>query len=195
MVERNGRFGDSTGGGKPKPPPTRAAPYQNERHRIRDISEFKDEDGIDRLGIPKELRNNFPEYDFQWVTHKVYGQPMPQHRARFERNGWVSVLNEEFEGAFKGRFMPEDMNGEIEVDGLVLMARPMEFSRKARAIERKLAVNKVEIKERQIRGGDIPGVSFDTQHQSALNFNHVKRHQETIAVPGDPSEGGGDDGD
>jgi hypothetical protein len=47
----------------------------------------------------------------------------------------VPVHQEDFDGRFRGMWIPSDYGGEIEVDGLVLMARPKTWSDKARAID------------------------------------------------------------
>ena len=90
-------------------------------------------EGIDRLHIP---RGDIPEgMDLQWVVDSVMGQPQPQHRGQFERKGWTPVHQEDFDHAFDGMFMPKGAQGEIMNEGLVLMARPKEFTDKAKKLE------------------------------------------------------------
>ena len=159
------------------PPPTRE-PLRHDPNR--DISEYIEDEEHDRLRIP---RTDYPDgFDLQWVTHSVFGRVEAQHRGRFERKGWVPVLATDFEGKYR-HFVPEDHPGEIEVDGLVLMARPKRFSERAKQINDQQANEKVAIKERQLRGGEVDGIKFDTQHPSALAVNRVGRSYETIAVP------------
>src|SRR5262245_13033776 len=87
------------------------------------------DDDEDRLKVPREA---IPEgMDYQWITDSVLGQPMPQRRARFERRGWQPVPAERHDGMF----MPKGYKGEINVDGVVLMERPMEYTRAARKRE------------------------------------------------------------
>lgn len=140
------------------------------------------QDGVDRYRIPQE---DIPEgFDLQWVAVSVYGQPLTQERGQFERQGWTPVHQEDFDGLFNGRFMPKNTEGEINVGGQVLMARPLELTKKARARELKLAREQVQIKERAIYGGDIPGVS-GADHPSTRNVNRIARDYERIQVPED----------
>lgn len=163
------------------PPPTREALRHNPD---RDISEYIEDEEQDRLRIPKSEYP--PGFDLQWVTHSIFGQLQRQHRASFERKGWVPVLGSDFDGKYGRQFMPEDWGDkEIEIDGLVLMARPKKFSERARLIEDREAFNRVNIKEKQLMGGDLPGVSLDPRDPSALRSNVIRRSVETISVPDD----------
>jgi len=140
-------------------------------------------DSPDRLAIPREM---VPEgMAMMWVTDSVFGQSVPQHRAEFERRGWTPVHQSDFEGQFDGKFMPKGQEGEINVDGLVLMVRPVEMSKRAETRDFRKAREQIEIKERALRGGDIPGVSLDTAHPSAIRQNRVNRNLEAIPVPKD----------
>jgi hypothetical protein len=139
-------------------------------------------DTPDRLRIP---RSDIPEgMDLLWVTDSIYGQPQTQRRADFEKKGWTPVYQEDFDGRYNGRFMPSDRDGEINVDGCVLMARPLELSNRAKLKERRAALEQVAVKEQALRGGDI-GVSLDTSHPSAVNVNRnaVKKSIERISIP------------
>ena len=135
----------------------------------------------DRLRIDRDL---IPEgMDMQWVTDTVYGQPMPQHRADFERRGWTPVHQEDFEGQFNGMWMPKDAAGEIKVDGLVLMARPLELSIKAKKLDRRRALEQVQIKEAELTGGNLPGVTLDAQHPNAVKSNRINKSLDGAFVP------------
>lgn len=138
-------------------------------------------DSPDRLHIS---RDQIPEgMDLQWVTDSVFGQPMPQHRAEFEKRGWTPVHQEDFDGRFNGIWMPRGAPGEIKVEGVVLMARPIEISIKARRLERRAALEAVQIKESSLKGGDLPGVTLDSQHPNALNSNRINRSMDGAFVP------------
>ena len=141
------------------------------------------EDSQDRLHIGKDLFP--PGFDFMWVTDSVYGQSFQQHRSQFERKGWDPVHQEDFDGVFDGKFMPKGAQGEINVDGLVLMARPLEFSIRSREADRRKAVEAVQIKQQQITGGDLPGVSLDSRHPTAVASNKVNRTYEPVPIPRD----------
>lgn len=121
----------------------------------------------------------------QWVTDSVIGQGVPQHRSEFERKGWTPVHQEDFDGQFNGLFMPKDADGEINVEGLVLMMRPKEMTLKAEREDKRKAYEQVAIKEQAMTGGDMPGVSLDTRDPSALNTNRIRRSREAIEIPND----------
>src|SRR5690348_15974735 len=96
-----------------------------------------DDASPDRLQIS---RDEMPEgMDFQWVTDSVFGQPQPERRAGFETRGWTPVHQDDFDGRFDGKFMTNGAQGEIKMDGLVLMARPLELSRRAKQRDRRAA--------------------------------------------------------
>lgn len=159
------------------------------RHKMKAKPNWDDDDisGLgeespDRLGIAPEL---VPEgMSLQWVTDSVYGQQVPQHRARFEKRGWTPVHQEDFDGAFDGMFMARGAPGEIKVDGMVLMARPAEMTRKATLDDRRKANDVIRIKESALRGGDI-NTSLDSQHPSALKTNRINRTMERVEIPTD----------
>ena len=139
------------------------------------------EDGLDRYHIPK---HDIPDgFDLQWVAVSVYGQPLTQERGQFERKGWTPVHQEDFDGRFNGRFMPKEEEGEINVGGQVLMARPLELTIKARKREQQLARDQVRIKEQALYGGDLGASGAD--HPSARRFNHINRSVERIEIPTD----------
>ncbi len=138
------------------------------------------EDSPDRLRIDPAL---VPDgFALQWVTDSVYGQSMAQHRSGFERKGWTPVHQEDFDGVFDGMFMPKGASGEIMNEGLVLMARPKEFSDKAKRLDHRRAIEQVQIKEQALRGGDIP-ISLDARHATALQTNKIGKSYERLPIP------------
>ncbi len=150
---------------------------------IGDIPNWESNEGAesrsDRLHIPAHMH---PEgMTLQWITTSVYGQDMSQHRMGYERMGWTPVDPQGGDGRFDGMYMPKGYKGEINVDGLVLMMRPEEMTRKARHLEKMEALERVAIKEQQLRGGDlgIPGAD----HPSALRTNKISRSLEQITIP------------
>lgn len=145
---------------------------------------IEDEETPDRLKIADHL---IPEgMSFLWVTDSVYGQSMPQHRAKFERMGWTPVHQEDFDGQLDGLFMPAGVAGEIKSDGLVLMARPREMTEASRQKDRRKAAEQVRIKESALRSGDLP-VTLDASHPTAVGYNRISKSYERISVP-DPEK-------
>ena len=145
---------------------------------------YEDDDGtVDRFHIPKHM---FPDgLDLRWVRTATAGKSDPSNVSEAHRKGWSVVNGQDFQGAFDGMFMPKGHKGPIEIDGLTLHCRPLEFSLKAKARERRNAVEQVQRKEAEMLGGTIPGVSkvFDTNHPSARRVNRLNKTMETIAVP------------
>ncbi len=140
-------------------------------------------DTPDKLRISPDL---VPEgMSLCWVTDSVFGQGVPRHRQEFERKGWTPVHQEDFDGVFDGMFMPKGAPGEINVDGLVLMARPVELTNRAKLADRRRANEQVEIKERELTGGNLDGVTLDARHETALKSNRIRKSMERIAIPED----------
>jgi hypothetical protein len=150
------------------------------RHQLRPVSEMADQQESTPLHIPA---SDFPDqFDLTWVTDSVLGQPQGSHRMRREQRGWVPVHGEDFGGKYDGRFTPKGTQGEINVDGMVLMARPKSWSEKARKEDQRAAQQAVAIKAQQLGRGALPGVS-GADHVSAKNFNHLRKHHEPLQVP------------
>jgi hypothetical protein len=151
------------------------------REVMREDQEFayQPEDEDDRLKVPKDVIPDGMEY--LWVTGSIYGQPQTQRLARFQRQGWVPVPASRHDGMF----MPRGHKGYIEVDGLILHERSKKISDMARAHERKKALGQIRAKEAQLMGGDLGGVSLDTQHPTALRTNKISKTYEKVEIPED----------
>lgn len=148
---------------------------------IRDLSEWDDldykvEDTSSRLHVPAEI---IPEgIEYQWCTCEVFGQQMPQRLSWWQRQGWRSVPAERH----PGRWTPLGATGAIIMDGLMLMERPKAWCDRARAHDQAKARGQMEAKKAQLRGGDLPGVSLDAQHPSAIRSNVVRSQYEKVNV-------------
>jgi hypothetical protein len=140
-----------------------------------------------RLHIPRHM---FPDqFDLQWVTDSIFGQPQPNHRSRHERRGWEPVHGDDFDGRFDGMHTPVGYKGEINVDGLVLMARPKTWSDRARTEDAARAGQAVAVKRQAISSGSAlaeQGVAFSTTHPSLRTVNRAKGTMERLEVPRDP---------
>lgn len=165
------------------------APAAKPKHRMKAKPNWEDIDPTvldettpDRLRIDPDL---VPEgMSLQWVTDSIYGQPVPQHRADFEKRGWTPIHQEDFDGVFDGMFMPKGAPGEIKIEGMVLMARPAEITRRAKLRDKREADERIRIKEQALRGGDV-NTTLDSRHPSALANNRVVRTMERIEIPND----------
>lgn len=173
--------------------PATNKPPSGGRWKMKAAHNWESMDGLsespDRFHIPKNILARIPGMSFQWVTKEVYGQIQHQHMADFTKTGWTPVHQEDFDGIFDGMFMPRGAEGEINNGGLVLMARPQEITDRALEKDYRKAKEQIQIKERALRGGDLPGVR-DADHESALRTNRIKKHREPIAIPTDSGEGG-----
>lgn len=154
-----------------------AAEAEKHKRWARLIDDDIPEDDGDRLKVPAHMIPDGMEY--QWVTHSVFGQAFTQFRGRFEMRGWEPVPASRHDGVF----MPKGHKGEIEVDGLVLMERPKILSDRARDADRKRAYDQVRAKEQQLRGGNLAGVTLDSQHPEAVARNKIQKSYERINIP------------
>lgn len=164
--------------GRPRKVRVDDPPREPVREAMRDDDfVYRPDDENDRLKIAPELIPDGMEY--LWVTGSIYGQPQPQRLARFQRQGWCPVPASRHDGLF----MPKGYQGYIEVDGLMLHERSKKISDMARSYELKRARGQIQAKEAQLRGGEISGIAFDTQHPSALRSNKVNKSYERIEIP------------
>lgn len=168
-----------------------------ERHRLRAAEEYP-MDGLEgskyhiarpyRPGENKQYPNgtpgDYPEgFDLQWVGVTIWGQHQPQIEAEYTRKGWEPVHHGDFDGRYDGRFLPRSHVGPIIVDGLMLVARPMAWSDKARGLANREAHNRVAIKVGQLKAGELEGVSLNTQHKHLSETNFVNVDVETVSTP------------
>lgn len=158
----------------------RASLKMKSRPNWDDMSEA--DEGVDRFHIPKDM---FPDgMDFQWVTVECYGQLQTTYRASHEKHGWTPVHPSDFDGLFEGRYAPRGTDDEINVGGLVLMTRPLEYSIKSREKDRRDAILPAQLKQKAILSGDIPGVT-GADHPAAVRNNKFAVTREPIPIPKD----------
>jgi hypothetical protein len=122
--------------------------------------------------IPDGMRYN-------WKTLSVLGAPQSRRYGRFQATGWEPVPA----SRHPGLFTPKGYEGDIEYDGLVLMEKSEDACQAAEAREFSKARDQVKAKEQQLRGGDVRGVGFDTQHPSARRASGVSKSYERFDVP------------
>lgn len=181
--------------GKPRKPKTDSAPTETReplkarpkvdmRHKMKARPNWDDYVVADAAENELHIaRDSFPDgMDLQWVADTCLGQPLSKERAGFERKGWTPVHQADFDGLYDGRWMAKGADGEINFKGLVLMARPLEYSVMAKRQEARKAGQQVSIKEAALMGGAMPGV-MGADHKSALGFNKVSKTVERIDIP------------
>jgi len=125
-----------------------------------------------------EVRDKFwaPEppagFDYQWKRRTIYGQEDPAYWVELTRQGWEPVPLSRH-----SQMMPNGWKGKmIEVEGMVLMERPMVLTEEARLRERLAAREAVLTKEQQLsstREGDLG-------RREVLRFSKTR---EPITVP------------
>lgn len=132
--------------------------------------------GFNRLEPPQNIKDDFEArgMDLLWVTDSVNGQPTPQIRAEYEINGWEPILGKDHPEV-AAIYMPKGWQGEINVGGLILEQRPMELTQEARAEERQAASNAMGSLQSNLRAGNIPGVTMDTQTPNARANTRLTR--------------------
>lgn len=161
--------------------PINAASKMKAKPNWEDMSDV--ESGPDRLKIPDEVLAKL-ERDYgmsvQFVTDSVYGKPEPQFRTQFEKGGWTPIHGGDFDGLLDGLFTPKGHDGEINMEGLVLMARPVEITRNAQKAEERRGREPVRIMEQQIYGKDLRGVS-GADHPTVRNS--INKSRERISIP------------
>ena len=89
-----------------------------------------------------------------------------------------------FDKTFDGMFYPVGFQGEINVGGQVLMWRPRELTEEATEEQRIAANRPREIAERDLRKGQIQGVTMDTTSSNVKAWNKIETsYERPIPVP------------
>ncbi len=156
----------------PDPQNEEAASLARAEARIRQLRDTMPAIGgyRDKFDAPKPP----PGYDYQWKRRTIFGWEDPSYSVELVRNGWEPVpLSRHPE------MMPRGWKGEtIEVEGQVLMERPMYFTQRAREHERLMAREAVAAKEQQLRATG----KNDLGQREVLNFSKTR---EAIHIPED----------
>lgn len=130
--------------------------------------------GSDKYHVPPDWIP--PGMDFQWNVDTIIGQPAQHQRVTMEEQGWEVV--DPSQPAFKhldGKFMRAGHKGEINIEGLVLMWRPIELTLEARAEELSAARGQRYVEEQKMRAGRPDGVNPDM-----LNPHHGSAQRQTF---------------
>lgn len=141
-----------------------------------------DEAVVDRLHIdPSKLPDNL---SYQWIPTAILGREEPQFLASAERNHWRVVHNSDFGGALDGEYGRRGSDDPVKYENMVLVARPKEYSDRARQEEMKKAQEQANLKMGALMSGQIPGVT-GASHKAALATNKIGKSWERVAVPDD----------
>jgi hypothetical protein len=114
--------------------------------------------------------------DFQWNVDTVLGKPEIHERRMMEEQGWepIDPSMEPFKH-LDGKIVRAGHKGEINVDGLVLMWRPLDLTLEARAEELQAARHARYVEESKMAAGRPDGVNPDM-----LNPNDPKARGNTF---------------
>jgi len=165
---------------KPKPPPHRPSHDDVHRDRLENF-EFTPYEATNPLHIDLDIvRAIERDYGFvlMWVVHECAGKPFPDLVNARRRNGFAEVCAENFGGMLRHM---ADKSGRIAKEGLVLMARPVEIERKARAHDARMANEAVAHMKASHAMEDVPVAGGD--HTSALSKNRHRQTFEPLQVP------------
>jgi hypothetical protein len=142
-----------------------------------------DQDNVDRLRISPQIIDSLwrDGIALQWVTKSVRGQETPQELSKMTKGGWTPVHQSDFDGILDGMFMPKGVDEQIIVEDCLLVARPTELQKKARAAEGREARRPLQVVDEQL-GHGIPGVT-GSAHPTAIRGNMINRTVERIEIP------------
>lgn len=134
--------------------------------------------GQDQLAFPQELRDWLTDndIDMQWNTIEVFGRPEMQMMAQMAAQAWEPVTVGMFDNKFD-YLMPRGSKGEITFGGLRLEWRPLELSREAKLEDDQAARAAVRAEENKLRGGNLDGVTLDTQHPTARAKTFISKER------------------
>lgn len=117
----------------------------------RKLSGQVDKYNLDAMGIKAP-----PGWTYEWKRKTLAGMEDTDHLNALNDNGWTSVPADRHAGT-AGR----SKTGEIVKDGLMLMERPEELTREARAEESIAARAQIQAQNDQYRGRMPSGMSTD----------------------------------
>jgi len=131
---------------------------------------------IDKFHIDANL---IPEgMSYEWKRVSVMGAPDPSYDQHMAEQAWEPV-----DTSRHPQFMPVGHKGPIIRDGLMLMERPAALTQEARAEDRQMAREQVQVKERQL--SNTPDGTFTRDHASARAVTKVSKSYEPMAIPAD----------
>lgn len=134
--------------------------------------------GHDPLNIPDQVLSALwtEGVDLQWNTDTILGQPDVVGITNMTQQGWEPV----HAGMFDGRLdylAPVNHKGVILYQGLRLDWRPRELTEEAKLEDKQAAAMAVRAEEAKLRGGNIDGVAFDTNHPSARAKTYINKER------------------
>ena len=154
---------------------------------IMEAFEYRPYEQENPLSIDKDIVRGIEKewgYSLLWVCFECNGKPFPNLVNARRRNGYSEVRRGNFGGALD--HMCDKHDGGIRHEGLVLMARPMEIQRMARAHDDHAAKDAIENMRRSHAEEGASGVTMPggASHPSALQKNrHRTTYEEGPKIP------------
>ena len=87
-----------------------------------------------RLDIPKEILDEFPDVSFEFKRHTCKGEEDPSYLRYMRQQGWEPVMYEDVP-----KMAPSGETGSVLIDGQLLMARPLALTQRAQSEVKRLA--------------------------------------------------------
>ncbi len=140
------------------------------------------DDSIDPFELPPELVEQARQegWDYEWKTENVRGSDMLNYQAKLHANGWRPVPSSRLPGVYG----PENDEGPVRHDGMILMERPLQLTIDARADEDRKAREQVRLKHESWGVSSKDTRIFDPNTAMAKSFTISP----TASVePSDPS--------
>jgi len=116
----------------------------------------------------------------QWTAHEIYGAPLTRQVGQAQQAGWVPVARGDLGGKLDYLAPEVGLGDAIVTGGQTLMCRPLAIHEKARAAERRAAMEPLAAsKQMLIEGVGVPG----GDHPTARGGNRINVTRERIEVP------------
>lgn len=151
-------------GPKPRVRETDIRPAGEPREAVRVKQRTRRGAGHDPLQIASDILDrlwNDHDADLQWNTDTILGQPDVVGTTNMSQQGWEPVQVGMFDGMLD-YLAPRDHKGAILYQGLRLDWRPRELTLEAKEEDRQNARMAVGVEEAKLRGGQIEGVTLET---------------------------------
>jgi hypothetical protein len=102
---------------------------------------------VDKYDLPDSMKADFKErgMDAEWKRETVYGATDPAYDVFMREQGFEPVDSSRYP-----EFVTAGQTGPIRRDGMILMERPIELTKEAKAEERAAANEAVRVKEEQL---------------------------------------------
>jgi len=134
-------------------------------------------DVMDRYYIDPEI---IPDgWSYEYKRKSVHGLEDAAYEVNLARGGWTAVPVDR--NARHRALMPRGNYSTVEIDGMILMERPLELTEEARDVELRRARGQVRAKEQQL--ASTPDGTMTREHERVRPS--IKKGYEPMPVPKD----------